>query len=382
MTKPVNLLVCLNPLPQENQISELDFFVLVNPIAPVTNLKLISREGQLKALVQVQDEQFAQMVIGQLHRRSVKWGRVKVFYSHLKCVYYNQSIGEIMMSVGSKAENEYRKKTIRIQNSKVQEESGRSSSQELAQPPLNKFKYKDINARDQVPRSLLFSESEQQQEPHGSKVNSVLEVSENSRAFKLTIFTGKAAVELTHSNLPNVVKVRHDDPEALKQNKIIRMFRRFGRISDIAFDPERVFWAIEYRSDREVSKVVNAINSEKLYGYKLLGDYPPQQELPDAKSINHVAQVSKLTNSGSNRPMRASASRVCAFFANESIRIEKLCVFISQVCIPTGIEQCIDPKSGKFCFLVEFEFVFQAAKMLSVLSQQIGEFECSRVLFA
>lgn len=382
MSKAVNLLVCLNPLPHENQMSELDFFTLVNPIAPVINLKLISKEGQLKAFVQVQNEQFAHMVIEQLHRQSVKWGRVKVFYSHLKCVYYSQSIGELMTSAVNKSDNEYRKTNLRIQNEKVKEDCGKSLNQDLAQPPLNKFKYRDTNTQNKAPRLLSFSGSEERAEPDAMMTNSALEMSERDRALKFTIFTGRDAAELTHSDLPSVAKVQHNDPSALKQNKIIRMFRRFGRITDIAFDYERAFWAIEYRSDREVAKVINAIENEKLYGYQLFGESPQQPKIQNTESVNNAVSVFKPTNSDSNRPAKSFASRVCAFLKNGSARIESLCVYVSRVCVPTGIEQCIDPRSGKPCFLIEFEFAFQAAEVLSVLSQHNGEFECSHVSFA
>lgn len=355
MSQRVTLLVCLSSPVQLTRWTEYSFFSLINPIAPVKNVKILSTQSQSRALIQVQNDQLAQLVIDRLHGRSSQYGKITV-------VYFNQQWPH-----GS-SDAEYSP----VASMRLDENANPSR-----QPPALKVfqqqedAYARLGSNFQAQQIYVTSESD------GTSNNPPVPRLQASSADGLTLFCGRDATELTHSQLPTIAKITHHDATALKQNKVIRIFRRFGRIVDIAFDRQRIFWAIEYRSDREVSKVINAVVSDKLYGYAIIETEQKQSEAP---CINK--SMAKPISSESNGSTALSAGCILVYLTDKYIEIEELCFFVSRVFIPLTIRQCLEPKTHNRCFAVEFEFVFQAAQALIVLSQQTGRFKCSRVEFA
>lgn len=112
MIKKVSLLVCLSPSVSSDQITELNFYHIINPIIPVINLKLISKEGQMKAFVQVENESAANTVLNKLHCKLLNVGKVKVFISNKRYINYDKLLQEILMS----SNNILQQNNLRIEN--------------------------------------------------------------------------------------------------------------------------------------------------------------------------------------------------------------------------------------------------------------------------
>lgn len=63
------LLCCINPTSPIDDIDELIFYQIINPITTVVNIKIFNRDSQVKAFVQIKNEDLAKKILNNLHSK-------------------------------------------------------------------------------------------------------------------------------------------------------------------------------------------------------------------------------------------------------------------------------------------------------------------------
>lgn len=172
-----------------------------------------------------------------------------------------------------------------------------------------------------------------------------------------------------------LIRVTHKDIQALGDKRISKVFRRFGRIVNLKFDYQSVFWSFEYGAEKNAQKAVYAILQEKLFGYKLC---LPSDELliekNDSKSVKcsgeSIETLSPINiQFKNNRDRLKSISnflRIDCF--DNYMNIEDLCRIVIRIQIPIKIVQTFDLISKRNFFLIEFNYCFEASDVLYSLN--------------
>ena len=94
--KLFTILCCINPTGSLDEIDEFTFYQMIHPITPVINVKIFDRGSQVKAFVQVEDEEVAEKVINDLHGKQMNIGKIKVFVSHKKFIAFDKPLPQIL----------------------------------------------------------------------------------------------------------------------------------------------------------------------------------------------------------------------------------------------------------------------------------------------
>jgi len=99
MPNTVNLLVCLSPSSDRNSIDESSFYDIVNPFAPVINIKIVSRDDQIKAFVEVKNQYYAYNAISNLHGTILNVGKLNVYISNKQFISYFNPLDGVLGSL-------------------------------------------------------------------------------------------------------------------------------------------------------------------------------------------------------------------------------------------------------------------------------------------
>lgn len=97
--KLFTLLCCINPASSIDNINEFTFYQMINPVAPVVNIKLFHNDAQVKAFVQVKTLEQVEKVIKELYNKHLNVGKIKVFLSYKKYIAFEKSLAQIVESV-------------------------------------------------------------------------------------------------------------------------------------------------------------------------------------------------------------------------------------------------------------------------------------------
>ena len=291
----VNLLVYLSDKTRLNQSPEREIYTLVSLITRVHNMKLIAGGDVCKAFVQVVGLSAAQRVVESIGRAGKSKCRVSAVISKNADISYPRSVGELLG----------RHDRTRTTNSAL-------SDAECA----------------------FGGKLSQEQSASGLQIN----------FFKSKPSTGENQCEENVTTSVCTICVTHTDVEAMKGGRVLRIFRRFGRIVSLTFDYERVFWAVTYRSDKEVNKIANAIANDTLYGYQL----SEQEEFPQPKYLRIA-------------------------YAHSSPTLEEISVMVARVHMPSAVYACKEQNTSTPYFVVDFKCSRDAADALVVLVNAQGD---------
>lgn len=309
MNDKVNLLAYLNPAAVVAQ-PELVLHAMMSAVAPVTNLKLIANDPTVKAFVQVSSARAADRLIAQLSGKVLPEGKLKIVLSKHKDVVYPVSIAEMLKrsSVGT-------------------HDRTRTTGT-------------DCSREDSLPEDDL------------KKVPSA--------DAQIAFFKGKTEEGSEAGVEEHTIRITHSDMEALKGGRVLRIFRRFGRIVHLTFDYERAHWTIEYRSSKEVLKIATAIKNDTLYGY-VLAEEPLALKCPQNEELHDF-----------------DATHLRLSFNDSYTTLEQVSLLLAATHMPAFVYQTIEARTSASVFIAQFKKSSQAAEVFQVLcNTERGRMTCS-----
>ena len=379
MQKSYNLLVCLSPAIATETLGEHSFYSIINPIAPVLNLKLISREGQFKAFVEVENKLKADLIISKLHDQILNIGKIKVFVSHKQNICYDRTLDELLFNFGGRNQvNGLKNKSEFLSLSLPSRESANGYTDLIKMLESNN-QCRGLNDAKRENRNSDFDDL-----PTGVPDSKNLDfrndvLNEGLVMERTTPVTSK--IDLNHSGISQVnltsgnIKVTHDNITTQTHNKVIRIFRRFGRVYELNLNADKLFWEVQYRSEKNAIKALKAMHNDRLFGYRhyKANEHAPGHQLinkePKLNTINKETRNQSSYNSNINNTDIGKQLTSLTIITYKNVRtLEDVCKIVSAIHVPFRLMEAIDPKNDKQVYVAEFEYCYQAAEVLVSLS--------------
>jgi len=316
----------------------------------------------MKAFVQVSSHEAAEAAIDNLHCQLLNLGKTKVFVSNKAAVNYNMSIAEVLKLRG-----------------------GRPRSPQLAcampqhgKREICRVNYDSINEKGSQERTKTGWDSERGASCNTGALNVEYKFKERRMKCQNTKSTNGdtscAVNKLTYKKGVDAeqcsIKVTHSNVHELDSKKISKLFRRYGRLLNLAFDYEKTFWRITYSSPKDVQKVVKASEKDKLFGYELY-DYRASTSVLRAcdddescgtrEIVKYLSRTEKQSDQEESVILRIDVT-------DGYIGIEEMCKMIAKVYMPIELAQAYDILEDGYFFLAKFVEYEQAGEVLFVLN--------------
>ena len=388
MSRSVNLLVCLSPSSTPETITELSFYTMINPIAKVTNIRMVAREGQMKAFVEVENQFKAELVIGELHGRLLNLGKVKIFVSNKESIYYNRSLESLLLGHCGLSQEIYGKSRIECQDTTFPSKS--NSNQFIdALKVLHKDKCtesQNIDAQTQkkVLSTMFFNNDNSKQAPlynniETDKITTKIIISDHDKKVQNDHITENS------NSATGRIQVTHDNITTLDSKKVLKVFRRFGRVFELTFNSEKKFWNIQYKSLNEVIKAANAMSKNKLFGFR---PYPETTGFNDNREDSCINQQNNIIGSKNEFQPAIETNFVTLFDSSASLKISTnnnnmdirdVCKLVSTVRVPLAVAQVVDISTKETYFLAAYLYRYEAAEVLVSLST-VNYANCVRMI--
>ena len=387
MDASVSLQVCLSAQHPFIRVTELHIYHLVSAIAPVLNVEMLSTESPLRALVKVPDLESATAVVESLD--GMRTGFVTVQVSLL---------GQINLKQNQETEN---KNCGMVQKGKILSncDTGRYHN-----TPGNRYVENQAHLSQEQTRSIQSADgfSTQLQSPtshnsftqpngdliclHQQNADSNIDLKPLYRkAATLSPLTDHLTDTL-NSQEHRFIETTHDVPVQLVEKKVLKAFRRFGRVYNMTFDKSRSIWILEYGSEREVNKVIKVLQSNKLFGYRVYSDVPqgsilsdraPKTAIVALPSQNENLTVKNVDTAFSGaRNKRTVRSTLHVDLSSSRLKLKQVCLIVAKVHRPVEIRFGLDCfQKSSFC-LIDFEFTHEAADALVSLCGKHKDLIC------
>lgn len=382
MLKPVTLLVCLSPSISAKLINELSFYHIINPIAPVSNLKIITKEGQIKAFVQVENQDSADKVIDKLHGKLLNVGKVKIFITHKKYINYNATLQKVLAPCSNISQECFMKTKMdcidKIKNFNI-------DAFNINQRPITDKK-NGVNSLKKIP---INETHDVVNENSRFQIDDTNTVNFNSVSYKAEVenclsnmgcsYKVNCGIGQNNANESRwVITVTHNDIQALDEKQISRVFKQFGRVLNLQFNYQAVSWSVQYESENDAKEAVYAIQKKKLFGYQLC--FPPDElfKYSTSKRAHKCCRTSTKSFNHTNNKYMAKMNQQNYIFNilrvdlyKNRMNIQDLCKIIARIQVPIKIVQAVDLKFNHYFFLVEFKYCFEAAEVFTFLNDLV-----------
>lgn len=365
-TKPVTLLVCLSPSVAPETITEQSFFSIVNVIAPVQNIKIIARDGQMKAFVEVPNTVAAQCVIDKLHCKLLNVGKVKVFVSNKNHINYTQTLQQLLCVASEVSDGSFSGLRPSITNAPVFAGKYGTTNKKSEQKNSQKFNT-PVHSKSQLKKI----ESKETYDVGSSNVSPLIDSGAKGMVRDTRCISHVLNLGSEH-NSNWAIKVTHIDPECLVAKKVTKIFRRFGKVRNMEFDAQDSSWTIEYAIEKEARKAALAAHNNKLFGYKLT--IVPEFLLftLDELISNSFGESSDecMRNSKDKLPYNSDASTHTLRIDSSMRRISlaELCTYVAGIHVPVKIAEAFDFINNRNFFFVDFVSYDEAHNVFNAIN--------------
>ena len=371
----VTLLVCLSPSVAPQLITEASFFGLVNPITPVSNLKMVSAEGQLKAFVQVHDQMAATSVVDTLHGYTHAIGKLKVYVSHKKFINYEKRLSEILGLVCTSANGssfDAQKKGNEHGDSASTSCNMRRGSVLGPEPPRAPS---SIFGRDfgLLAKSGEFNAIENKINKNNAKTR-ILKNS-NTDTYQNDTQVLRYNISVTHSNVLE-----------LKSRKISEVFGQFGNIVKKSYNSERFVWTIAFDSEESVAAAIAHLKTFESDNYTLVEITSEKRQTPDLCRA-HTAQISNcetrnpilmqkhnIIDSQHKQPDIAlpyeyNKIALRILDTSQKATAKTVCRMVSRVALPVELLEACDVHAQQFFYIIKFSNQDVASKVHQFMTE-------------
>lgn len=400
--KLVTLLCCINPNGSMDDIDEFTFYQMINPIVPVLNIKIFDKTSQVKAFVQIESEEHAELAVNDLHGKQMNIGKIKVFISHKKFVAFEKSLPEILAQANRSSisyvdvdeythkipalgGNPYFNNSVAEPKSKPQTYSSWKTNAKPA-PTVPNYSDKVLYSK---PSKLDY---EAPSNPYVKKKTAP--VAESQREFRNTGIQSKKQIHAFVEPTPEpvvserkvekapkgasqakFVKVANIDMKNVSCQMLFNLFGCFGNVAKLIIHETAGFAVLEYQSDKAVNTAIKYTDCIKLCAKTLSVTAYSGPDLfsetnPNSRD-NLVLYANAPNNyrfSGESTEQSSPPSRTLQFSnLPQTTTAADIRAFVSKIHPPLSVTACADTGAQAAAFLVEFNFLYEGFKVLSML---------------
>ena len=380
--KLFTLLCCINPTGPMDDIDEFTFYQMINPIVPVLNIKIFDKTSQVKAFIQIESEEFAEVVMKDLHGKQMNIGKIKVFVSHKKFVAFDKSLPEILAQANRSSLdyilptqystnksalscNPYLSNSVTGFKSKIQSYSSWKLNIKTPPPIAPHISDKVLCAKqttldyDLSPSIYVKKKMEQFFESDPNYPYDKQEVAVQSKTV-----ANSACIKITNINTKHV-----------SYQMLFNLFGCFGNVTRLYLHGNLGFAILEYDIEKSVNTAIKYTDCIKFCGKILsVATYSGSDMFNETKPKNDIKST-VYTNQESNfRFTREPGTQFVPpsrtlRLANlpRSATVADVKALVSKIYTPlsVNVEKTKDKQYG--CFLVELNFLYEGFKVLSML---------------
>lgn len=379
--KFVTLLCCINPSVESKDISELTVYETVSAVAPIRNLKLISSQGQVKVFVQVENQQVAEWIIGQLNGQSLEYGKMKVFLSHKKFVAFEKPLQKVLAeAAGVTKGTQLTSRSGKINNFSNSGSSGRlvhakkdQENSDSRNSPFEDSANQDRYCHESF-ENLSKTKANHFGRPYGAQSRSMANfldrrdtiATENSRENSKTLMDPEGW---------RTVVLRNIRTDRVSCQMLFNLFGCFGNIHRLWFiESERAVF-IEYEQAAHAEMVARSANLVPYFNdemrIRLISEsqaFECLDRIPEDR-IKLVKGSFKFYRYKDDAAQPIKSFTRTLHFTNVSNKLtcETLCRVISELHTPTRLIEGQFRDRTEQSYIVEFENYQQCIEVLSLL---------------
>lgn len=388
--KFATILVCLTPSCKATPITEYTFYLAVNPTVSVKNIKIIGRSIPIKAFIQVENKQDAELAIEKLHNKSSSVGKLKIFKSDKSYIALEKTLKQILEETRNSCEDS--KKNNEIDCSESHKNKFVNTLTEKKE-----HKYKNCNAYSSVVKK------EANEEPVRDSFNK-----NGSGLYKNTgpnDISNKFLQEINQGFFKNKIKCNENWSEIIARgakkilpeqtsiyikasnlhygdiNELIDLIHFYSEILNAEFETVKEVLFVDFKSKKDAKFVIKSLNNQVYNDAKLTvglcedfshlldasvsSDYKTQSQQKD----DSLSFQERKENSTDNGPWSLHLNQPPFGF-----EIEDFAVLIGKITIPSYVTESVHRLNDEKIFIAAFETKRTTLHVLSRLqnSNAIG----------
>lgn len=373
MINQVDLIVNVNSKHSFIRISELHIYNLIASVAPVLNVCMLDMQPHYRALARVANISIANLVIKELHGSSSELGIVWVSLAEA---------GQELL-----APRKIRNCGLDLEKENIKYKEPKSASQIFKNPLWTPFSgarqaLKGSFANNTPVASTFLSKVDSDTSKSPTKPE-IIEIKHGNTPLSLNInhgnITSHSTATVTNTGSDIRLCITHESTAQLVEKKVLKAFRRFGRVISMSFDQKRNEWTLEYSSAKEVNKVSKVLTNNKLFGYRLAShnayiSCSTEKILPILERKQRSA--STVADNFFNEDVDVRRSSVRIDVMDSTLTSENVLFIVASIHVPVQMSFGYDAERGINICIAHFNLMHQAAEVLVTLGQKHEQLCC------
>jgi len=395
--KYVTILCCINPSINTSDITEYTFYRILNSYAEIKNVKMISKDGQVKAFVQVSNHYLASKLIETVDNSVTNCGTLQMYLSHKKYISFDRTMKQIISDAdGIVGFVIYKSKDLSTNvespidsytATKNQNKDKFTESHRAGDLPLDKIKDRTTDQAIIDP----FNFNSKNFNNYQKDCIDLVDESKSVRTKELKIFDSIRANDQTSRSFTSnsIISLKVKNQKKLTLPVIVNIFSIFGEVKNIWFNSKNNCYKIEYEEIENMWDAIYHLNSLEIFGERVLLSVSQYNSISEneSSSIKYCkgSKVdSKLSNSKYSlkeyKPTTAYTLIVSSSVTK--ITIEMICLLFAAICYPRRISEMTNLKGNKIVYLVGLDNLSQCVESIGSLNGKVVLGETLQVSFS
>lgn len=385
------LLCCVNPISDPDDVDELSIYQLFKEHAVVKNVKIFSRDVQIKAFVDV-DKESVDQCIQNLHLQNTIIGKLKVYVSHKDNITFDKDLQTIISESSHKQERSYKisrheknSDINSIGHNKYDAENAKGSHLSKHKLPLAAESFENL---DEIFDRHLIADY---------NIRSVTDI--DSRLPDMIKYY-PVSLENIHSvksnlskeaDVSKVVILNRINAEKVNCLMLMNLFGCFGNVKKVLLNIKASFALIEMESPEHAVLTTRYLNNIQYFGsaikvkcskYNSVSLKTLEKEHnPDIQFLRGHYKYFRYKEG-----LQIKVNKPSAVLHITSLSAEftpyLLCQLLSQLHEPSKIVKLSKNGSTSEMYLVEFDQVNQAIEVLSTLHNKKVDGKLMKISFS
>ena len=373
--KPISLLCCINPASSIDDINEFTFYQLINSIGTIVNIKIFSKDTQVKAFVQMENQVSAEKVIETLNGKHMNIGRIKVFVSHKKFVVFDEPLSLVL---GKATKKDTDKKKIPDTSDKRIHDNPY-----FANAMFNKF-----NSHSSFPaqQKQHFYQNRSDKGSYNTCENKAKDNYMISQLQNRYQFINKKIEKITPNDTPNIsyslqdlnigstkryLRVSNFNSKKVNNKVLFNFFGCFGNVSKLLINKGDNVAILEFQNEYQAQLAVkhtdciryfgSILSVEPLYSFTSFDEEFKKSELYLNDASHHRFHYN------TSKPPMLPTKRLLFIGIPSKTSADYFKKLVNKVHQIASLKPFIENSTENMSFLVEFKFVYESIHVLSTL---------------
>lgn len=366
------LLVCFTPVKNSPVANEYQIYKIFKEHVIVKNVRVFSREKQVKAFILLEDQESINRAISELHQKNSEIGKLTVYQSHKKYIAFEKSLHTIIeenLPVDKKLSQDG-KKTF------SQKEIDYLISKKSSQQTLDSWRNKNDsgNLFGRVKKSGVGDFTRKKSQLGFDLVNREKSLDISDLSFKdQTKNLCKEFKEKPKRKKTKFLKVKGFDFNRCNHINIFNFFGCFGNVIRLLMDREQKRLILEIQDPVQTTYIKQNTDQAIFFGNPLKTSFFFDSEIfskneknPKIKIINNHERFYRFKK---NLSIKVNTPTKLLHVTHLAERVTPVILYqlVSQICDPVNIFKLARKGSSSDMYIVEFEGVEETIKVLSIL---------------